>query len=64
MLGMLVLLAALTEGIVACSGGSTGNNTYPGNPGTTAGNYTVTVTGTDVATSKITSSTTVNLTVN
>jgi hypothetical protein len=62
-LGVLVLLAALTEGIVACGGGSNSNNNNP-NPGTTLGSYTVTVTGTDVATSEIKSTTTLNLTVN
>jgi N-acetylneuraminic acid mutarotase len=40
MLGMLALLAALTSGVLACGGGS-GSIT----PGTTAGTYTITVTG-------------------
>jgi len=41
-LGMLLLLVALAAGIASCGGGSTGG----GNPGTTAGTYTITVTGT------------------
>jgi hypothetical protein len=47
MLGMLVLLAALGGGVFACSGGATssGGNGIT-NPGTTAGIYTVTLTGT------------------
>ncbi len=63
-LGMTVVLLTLVSGIIACGGGSSSNNSNSGNPGTTVGSYTVTVTGTDVATGKITSSTTVNLTVN
>jgi hypothetical protein len=43
MLGVLVFFAILTGGFVGCGGGgSKGGGT--GNPGTTAGNYTVTVT--------------------
>jgi hypothetical protein len=63
MLGMAALLIAFIGGIVAC-GGKVSNNNNNSNPGTTAGSYTVTVTGTDAATGKITSSTTVNLNVN
>ena len=51
MLGMLVLLVSLTGGILACGGhssNSSGGGT--GNPGTTAGNYTITVTGTSGST--------------
>jgi hypothetical protein len=61
MLGLLVLLAALTSGLTACGGlvrgsGSGGST----NPGTTPGTYTITVTGS----SGITSATgTVTLTV-
>jgi hypothetical protein len=40
---MLALLAALACGMLACGGGSSGRNCPPA---TTAGNYTVTVTGT------------------
>jgi hypothetical protein len=49
MLGMLVLLVALTGGVLACGGGGSGGGGGGGgtsNPGTTAGTYTVTVTGT------------------
>jgi hypothetical protein len=41
MLGLLVLFVVFAGGVVACNGGSSGS----GNPGTTAGSYTVTVTG-------------------
>lgn len=54
MLGVPILLVALTGGVLGCSGGG-GSLTGPGggghgNPGTTAGNYTVTVTGVSGAT--------------
>jgi sugar lactone lactonase YvrE len=53
MLGALLLLIALAGGVFACGGGSGssgssgngGSGGSPPNPGTTAGNYTVTVTG-------------------
>lgn len=53
LLGILTLLLTLTGGMLACggsggSGGGGGGST--GNPGTTAGTYTVTVTGTSGAT--------------
>ncbi len=44
MLGILVMMAALGS-LAACGGGSS-TTTPPGNPGTTAGTYTFTVTGT------------------
>jgi hypothetical protein len=44
MLGILVLLVALAGGAVACGGSSGGGGS--GNSGTTAGSYTITVTGT------------------
>jgi hypothetical protein len=53
MLGMLMLLVALTGGLLACSGGGgggTGTGTSTSRPGTTAGTYTVTVTGASGAT--------------
>jgi len=62
-----IALLAIAFSVVGCGGGSRSSNTgpiIPTNPGTTAGAYTVTVTGTDAATGKITSSTTVSLTVN
>jgi hypothetical protein len=42
-LGMLALLITLVGGMLACGGGGC---TVPNNPGTTAGTYTITVTGT------------------
>jgi trimeric autotransporter adhesin len=52
-------------GVLGCGSGSGGSaNTGGGNPGTTPGSYSVTVTGTDAATGKITAQTTVNVTVN
>ena len=62
MLGMFVLLVFLAGAIASCGGGGGGGgggNT--GNPGTTAGSYTITVTGTS---GSITQTATVNLTVN
>ncbi len=57
MLGMLVLLAQFSGGMVACGGGGTAKTTVPG---TTAGNYVITVTGTSGA---VKATSTVNLTV-
>lgn len=49
-LGMLALLITLTSGVLACGGGGAGVNcNVAGNPGTTAGTYTVVVTGTSGA---------------
>jgi trimeric autotransporter adhesin len=65
--GQLSLLAVIfIVGAIGCggSGGSGGGGGGGGGSGTSAGNYTVTVTGTDAATGKITASTTVSLTVN
>jgi hypothetical protein len=52
MLGMLVFFVALSGGVLACGGGGGGSTGGGGtsNPGTTAGTYTVTVTGTSGAT--------------
>ncbi len=60
--GLLLFVAFAGLGI-GCSSGSTGSHVASGtpNPGTTAGSYTVTVTGTSGAT---TANTTVNVTVN
>ncbi len=58
-LGMIVLLALLAGGIASCGGKSSGGGS--GNPGTTAGTYTITVTG---ASGSIMQTTTVTLTVN
>jgi len=62
MLGMLMLLASLTASVVACGGGGNGGGGVGGGgiAGTTAGTYTVTVTGTS---GSITSTGTVTLTV-
>ena len=49
MLGMLAILATLAGGVVACGGGSS-NGGGKVNPGTTAGSYTATVTGTSGST--------------
>jgi hypothetical protein len=48
-LGMLAILVTLAGGMIACGGGST-TTTTQSNPGTTAGTYTATVTGTSGAT--------------
>jgi FG-GAP-like repeat/Bacterial Ig-like domain (group 3) len=45
-LGMLTLLIAFTFSAVACGGASTSTCNVTGPPSTTAGNYTITVTGT------------------
>ncbi|HEY1985786.1 MAG TPA: FG-GAP-like repeat-containing protein [Terracidiphilus sp.] len=49
MLGMLVFLAALTGGVFACGGGGDAAGVHTGHSGTTAGTYTVTLTGTSGA---------------
>jgi len=47
MLGLLALMVSLSGGTLACgSGGSSGGGGGGGNPGTTAGTYTITLTGT------------------
>ncbi len=52
-------------GVLGCgSGGGGSANKLAGNSGTTPGSYSITVTGTDAATGKITAQTTVNVTVN
>jgi hypothetical protein len=61
----LVLLASI--GGIGCGGGSKSSSPPPGsgsNGGTTAGTYTVTMTGVDAATGKLTSTTAVTVTVN
>ena len=61
-LGMLSLLALLGSGVISCGGNGGGHGGGgSGNPGTTAGSYTVTVTGTA---GSVTKTTMVNLTVN
>jgi hypothetical protein len=62
LLGLLVLI--LSMDVLGCGGGgSSAGQPPPGGGGTTPGAYTVTVTGTDAATGKITASTTVTITV-
>jgi hypothetical protein len=48
LLGMLALAAVFAGSMAACSGGGGGG----GKPGTTAGTYTITVTGTSGATTE------------
>jgi hypothetical protein len=45
MLGALALLIALGTGVFACGGSSVGGGGVSPNPGTTAGTYTISVTG-------------------
>jgi hypothetical protein len=45
-LGLLMLLLALSSGMLACSSSSSSSGGNNGSPGTTAGAYTITVTGT------------------
>jgi hypothetical protein len=45
MLGMIALLFILAGSVIACGGGGGGGG-GGGNPGTTAGTYSVTITGT------------------
>jgi hypothetical protein len=52
MLGMLFLLAAFAGGVLACGGGGSNACTPTSTPGTTAGSYTITVTGTSGALSQ------------
>jgi hypothetical protein len=64
-----VLAVMAFAGAIGCGGGGGGGSGGGGgggtsNPGTTAGAYTVTVTGTDAVTGKITSSVAVTVTVN
>jgi len=56
-LGLLVLLVILAGGLFACGGSS---SSVTGNPGTTPGTYTITVSG---ASGSITANGTVTLTV-
>ena len=67
-LGVLLFAAVVGMGIGCGSGGGNSGGGGGGGgtttPGTTAGAYTITVTGTDAATGKLTSSTMVNVTVN
>jgi LysM repeat protein len=60
-LGILAVIAVL-ESLAGCGGSSGSNNAT--NPGTTAGHYTITVTGTGNDAAKITEKTTFTLTVN
>jgi len=57
---LLALFAILAGGMAACGGGGSGGGGGSSTPGTTAGNYTITVTGTSGST---TSSGTVTLTI-
>jgi len=62
----MVLLVLAGGGAIGCGGGGGGGNqksVQPSTPATTAGSYTLTVTATDAANSKVTTSTNVILTV-
>jgi len=60
-----VLALVAIAGAIGCGGGgNSGGGGGGGNSGTTAGAYTITVTGTDAATGKVTSGVAVTLTVN
>jgi subtilase family serine protease len=59
--GMLALLTALTTGVLACGGGGSTGGGGTSSPGTTAGAYTITVTG---ISGTLTQKATVALTVN
>jgi hypothetical protein len=62
MLGALMLLIAFAGGVMACGGGGNSSNCSPTTtPGTTAGSYTITVTGTS---GSMTATNTIALTVN
>jgi trimeric autotransporter adhesin len=62
---VIVIALPASIGVLGCGGGGGGSaKTGGGNPGTTPGSYSVTVTGTDAVTGKITAQTTVNVTVN
>jgi hypothetical protein len=60
---MLLLLAVAAAGLAVGCGGSSPQSVGTSTPATTAGNYTFTVTGTDSSNSKITTATTVVITV-
>jgi hypothetical protein len=62
-LGLLLMLACSGIGLTGCSSGSTGTTTPPPVLTTPAGNYTLTITGTDSKTSTLTSSASVVVTV-
>lgn len=59
---LLITCLLFVVGFTGCGGGSGGGN--QGGGGTTPGTYTVTITGTDAATGKLTANTTVTLMVN
>ena len=60
-LTMLLLLVVLAGGAISCGGGGGGGGGGQSDPGTTAGNYTITVTATS---GTVTGTTTINLVVN
>jgi len=61
LLGLLVCLAALSGGVTGCGGGGNSGGTVSSIPGTTAGNYTITVTA---MAGNVMATTTVTVTVN
>jgi hypothetical protein len=63
---LMVLLVMAGGGVIGCGGGGSGGSqksVQPNTPATTAGSYTFTVTATDAANSKLTTSTNVIVTV-
>jgi subtilase family serine protease len=64
---VVIVAFVLIAAAIGCGGGGSGSGTGGGgssNVGTTAGSYTITVTGTDMATGKVTANTVVTLLVN
>jgi hypothetical protein len=63
---LMVLLVMVGGGVIGCGGGGAGasqKSVQPTTPATTAGSYTFTLTATDAANSKLTTSTNVIITV-
>jgi len=60
---LAILIIAVAGGAMGCGGSSATSGTAPSTPATSAGTYVFTITGTDSANSKLTTSTTVTITV-
>ena len=60
---LMVLLVIVAAGAIGCGGGQSPHSAQPGTAATTAGSYTLTVTATDGANSKLTTSTNTTVTV-
>jgi hypothetical protein len=63
-LSILAFASLLIGSLLGCSSGGAGGGKAPSNPGTTAGNYTISVTGTGSDSAHTTATTTFTLTVN